>query len=251
MTLKEKIEKQGNYLFKHRSKLPLIILVIGTYVYYQTETNSNIFFLEDTPYEIYYETLCLLISLFGLFIRIYTVGYTPANTSGRNTAQGQVADSLNTTGAYSIVRHPLYLGNFLIWLGICLLTGNLWFIIAFCLLFWIYYERIMFAEEEFLRNKFDNEYLEWANKTPAFIPKFKQFAKPIIPFSWKKVLKKEKDGLLALFLVFTFFNILGKLVDTDDSYNFYLLPICGIVIIIYIVLKILKYKTKILYETNS
>jgi len=82
----------------------------------------------------------------GLFIRAYAVGHTPANTSGRNTKE-QLADELNTTGIYSMVRHPLYLGNFFMWLGAAVLTKNGWFIVAFILLYWIYYERIMFAEE--------------------------------------------------------------------------------------------------------
>jgi len=103
-----------------------------------------------------------LISLCGLAIRVYTVGHTPANTSGRNTA-GQLAESLNTTGIYSLVRHPLYLGNFFMWLGVALLIANFWFVIAFVFAYWIYYERIMFAEEQFLRTKFGPTYVEWAN----------------------------------------------------------------------------------------
>ncbi|WP_277232666.1 isoprenylcysteine carboxylmethyltransferase family protein [Phocaeicola salanitronis] len=126
----------------------------------------------------------------GTFIRIYTVGHTPVHTSGRNTA-GQVADSLNTTGIYSIVRHPLYLGNFLMWFGISLLTCNGGFIIAFILAYWLYYERIMYAEEDFLRRKFGVDYLRWAERTPAFIPNFKLFKPSDLPFSWKKVAKKR------------------------------------------------------------
>ena len=53
-------------------------------------------------------------------IRIYTVGTTPAGTSGRNRDK-QIAEKLNKTGVYSIIRHPLYLGNLLIWLGVAFL----------------------------------------------------------------------------------------------------------------------------------
>jgi len=247
MALQKEFEKQGNWLFKHRSYLPIIILVVGFYVYYHTKTNPHIFFLEDTKYEVYYEMFCLLVGLFGLFIRVYTVGYTPSNTSGRNTKQ-QVADSLNTTGIYSIVRHPLYLGNFFMWFGVCLLTLNAWFIVAFCLLYWVYYERIMFAEEQFLQKKFGNDFSEWAEKTPAFLPNFKQFVRPHIPFSWKKVLKKEKDGLLNLFLIFTLFNISAVFINPQNNYNYFLLVAFGVVVITYSVLKFLKSKTNILNE---
>lgn len=153
MALQEELEKQGVWLFRYRSYLPLVVLLIGTILYLRTEIYPDIFFLEETPYEIFYEMGCLLVSLLGLFIRIYTVGHTPKNTSGRNV-KNQLADYLNTTGSYSVVRHPLYVGNFLMWLGPALITGNLWFIVAFCFFYWIYYERIMFAEEQFLRKKF-------------------------------------------------------------------------------------------------
>ena len=59
------------------------------------------------------------------------VGFTPRGTSGRNTKEGQVAESLNTLGMYSMCRHPLYLGNLLMWLGIVMYMGHLWFAVAF------------------------------------------------------------------------------------------------------------------------
>src|SRR5687767_12527035 len=108
MALQEEFEKQGLWLFKHRSKIPLVVLLIGTILYLRTEKYPETFILQDTPYEPYYEALCLLISLLGLAVRVYTVGHTPKNTSGRNTDEGQVAEVLNSTGSYSMVRHPLY-----------------------------------------------------------------------------------------------------------------------------------------------
>lgn len=120
-----------------------------------------------------------------------------------------MADSLNTTGIYSLVRHPLYLGNFLMWLGVSLLTCHAGFILLFVLAYWLYYERIMFAEEQFLRCKFGKRYLTWANRTPAIIPDFKSFTPPRLPFSWKKVIKKEKNGIFALFLTFSLFDHLA------------------------------------------
>ena len=54
------------------------------------------------------------------------------------------------------------------WLGLCLLTQNLWFTISFILIYWVYYERIMFAEEAFLTKKFGDTYLEWASRRPLF-----------------------------------------------------------------------------------
>ena len=141
MALQEELKTQGDFLFKNRSYLPLIFLVVGIMVFAYKEYNEI-----ETPntwLEESYEYVCLFVSLFGLLIRIITVGHTPKGTSGRNTKEGQLADELNTTGIYSLVRHPLYLGNFFMWLGVAMLTENVWFTVAFLLLYAFYYERIM------------------------------------------------------------------------------------------------------------
>jgi len=247
MALQEEFEKQGIWLFRYRSSIPLTILAIGTLLILRTEIYPETFILKGTSYEIYYEMFCLFISFFGLGIRIYTVGHTPVNTSGRN-AKWQVADSLNTTGIYSIVRHPLYLGNFFMWLGPALLTGNLWFVIAFCLFYWVYYERIMYAEEQFLRRSFGEIYTEWAKNIPAFIPSFKNFKSPGLPFSWKKILKKEKNGIAAVFMVFAAFDFMGELIKGENNFNYFLIACCFLTAILYLVLKYMKWRTNLLNE---
>ena len=175
------------------------------------------------------------------------MGYTPANTSGRNVAE-QVADQLNTTGLYSVVRNPLYVGNFLMWLGIAMLTMNLWFIISFILLFWVYYERIIFAEEQFLTNKFGSVYTDWADKTPCFIPRLKGYVAPKLPFSWKKVIKKEKNGLLALLLVFWMMDVIGDLVSGVTPRIGVLAIASMTMLVIYLILKYIKHNTTLLDE---
>ena len=252
MALIEEMELQGNKWFRYRSYIPLIFLVVGIAVFTYNEWQHLSFFDRNPQFKLPYGISCLVVSLLGLGIRIYTVGHTPANTSGRNTKAGQVADELNTTGIYSIVRNPLYLGNFLMWLGIAMLVANLWFVIAFCFLYWIYYERIIFAEEQFLRRKFGDTYLEWAKVTPIFFPKFPSFKKPAYSFSWKKVLKKEKNGLAAIFIVFALFHLLEKLIDKFVHNKEFILQLnyitigCLTTCVLYVVLKIFKNYTKIL-----
>lgn len=149
----------------------------------------------------------IVISFLGFIVRAFTIGTTPKGTSGRNT-QNQVAESLNETGIYSIVRHPLYLGNYLMWIGIVAFTFNIYFFIIVSLAFWIYYERIMFAEERFLERKFGETYVSWSNNVPAFIPWFSKFKKSKVPFSFKSVLRREYSGILATVLGFTFVDLL-------------------------------------------
>jgi protein-S-isoprenylcysteine O-methyltransferase Ste14 len=207
MPLKEEFRSQGNFLFKNRSYLPLIIVVVGIAVYIYTLSDKNISFGSFSTNN--WEFLFLAIAAIGQFIRAYSVGFAAKNTSGRNTKVGQVADSLNSSGIYSTVRHPLYLGNFFMWLGLALFTINLWFIIAFIFMYLLYYERIMYAEEEFLRDKYGNDYEQWASVTPAIIPSFKNWKSPEGRFSLWKVIKQEKAGILNLFLTIFLFKVIA------------------------------------------
>ncbi len=247
MALQEELESQGNYLFKHRGTFPIIILVAGFLVFIQPVIYTSRFWWTDTIQGKVYAYICLLTALAGLVIRCYTVGHTPANTSGRNTA-GQLADRLNTSGIYSTLRHPLYLGNFFMWLGPAMLTANLWFIVAFIFIYWVYYERIMFAEEQFLRKKFGEVYTNWAARTPAFIPSFKNFIKPDLPFSWKKVLKKEKNGLVAVFLIFLLFYWSGCYFGNEPMTDYFLIYFTVFSVVLYLVLKYVKKYSKVLDE---
>lgn len=201
MALIETLKRQGDFLFRYRSYFPLLFLIAGITVYaipiYRGVYN----------YQPFYYFVCFAVSIIGFAIRVVTIGYTPKNTSGRNTKE-QVADVVNTTGMYSLIRHPLYLGNFFMWLGLALLTRNIWFISLFTLLFWIYYERIMFAEEYFLRNKFGDAYTSWADRVPAFIPRYFKWVKPGTSFSFRKALRRETIGLFKLALLFFVFHYL-------------------------------------------
>jgi len=246
MALQEELEQQGNFLFKYRGTLPLILLGGSMAVFAYTQIYSlgydNLISYEK------YEIIALIVSLLGLIVRIYTVGYSPANTSGRNTDE-QLADVVNQTGIYSMVRHPLYVGNFLMWLGPAMLVQNAWFIVAFIFIYWVYYERIMFAEEQFLRGKFGDIYLKWAAKTPAFILCLKKYVKPNISFSLKKVIKKEKNGLAAVFLIFYIFRLIKEYIYTKsfalDTWIFY--AMLGS-LVLYFILKFIKKYTAILED---
>lgn len=249
MALQEEFEKQGLWLFRYRGILPVIILVIGFLLFIQTELNPDSFFIKNSPYEIYFEMLCLLISLFGLFIRICVIGFTPKNTSGR-TVKNQVADSLNTTGMYSLVRHPLYVGNYFMWLGPAILSGNFWFVVAFTLFYWVYYERIMYAEEQFLRNKFGKAYIDWSDKVPAFVPDFKNFIKANLSLSWKKVVRKEITGIFVLFAIFFVFDYVGVYLENEKELNPFLLYSMIFLLIAIVIIKIIKKKTDWLKQEN-
>ena len=202
MPLREELRSNGEWLFRWRSYLPLVLfaLVFPAMIVSRQSTGGQSWLAWDL--------FCLAVGLAGELVRIITVGHVPGGTSGRNT-QSQVAKALNTTGIYSVVRHPLYLGNFLMWMGPALLPANGWLAVTVVLAFWIYYERIMFAEEEFLRGVYGEAYVEWASATPAFIPRLSGWRRTTLPFSLRTVLRRELSSLFGLISVFTVLELAG------------------------------------------
>jgi hypothetical protein len=77
----------------------------------------------------------------------------------------------------------------------------------FILIYWLYYERIMFAEEQFLRRKFGNAYDKWSEKVSAFIPFSFGFIPPKLSFSARNVLKREYHSFVNIFLIFAVLDL--------------------------------------------
>ena len=214
MAIREEYEKSGGWLFRWRSFLPLLlvpILIIGLLDSQMIEKFAG------RPFEKGWEIFSICVAFFGLLIRCIIIGSTPKGTSGRNTKR-QKADSLNTKGMYSIVRHPLYVGNFFIFLGVVLFTKVWWLVLLGTLIYWLYYERIIFAEEAFLREKFGDTFLKWAENTPVIIPVFSKWESPELTFSIKNVLKREFNGFFAIIATITALHVVETVVIEKKFY---------------------------------
>jgi protein-S-isoprenylcysteine O-methyltransferase Ste14 len=240
----EEFERTGNLLFRGRSYFPLALYVaLAALIGFGAIAYS--------PFDTVSAVACLGVSMFGQLIRALTIGYTPRGTSGRNTKAGQVAEQLNTRGMYSLVRHPLYFGNFFMWLGIILYAGSPWFTLVCCLAYWIYYERIMFAEEAFLRRSFGEPYLVWSEQVPAFFPKKLGWTAPGVDFSLRNVLKREYNGFFAVFLSLALVDVGRNAAHAPEAWTTWLHPFWqGALLVsfaIFLTLRSLKRYTRILH----
>jgi protein-S-isoprenylcysteine O-methyltransferase Ste14 len=79
-------------------------------------------------------------------------------------------DALVTTGIYAHVRHPQYLGFLLLTLGINFLWTTFSTLILWPILALLYY-RLAKEEEKDMEAKFGEEYREYKNTVPMFIPR--------------------------------------------------------------------------------
>ncbi len=245
--IKNEITRQGNVLFRYRSFFPFLLLPLAFYYLYRFGLSEH---MSDIM-EHHYFYFCFAVSFIGLAVRGFTVGCVPNNTSGRNTKQ-QKADVLNTTGMYSIVRHPLYLANYIMFAGFLMAFESLSFFLIGTLLFFFYYERIAAAEENFLVGKFGEPYSVWANKTPAFFPRFSGWVKANQSLSWRKILRKEGPGFLLICTYFLTFDLIEDIVFEHEAWDEVLLDDLGLIsifvigLVTYAVLKVTRKKTDLL-----
>jgi protein-S-isoprenylcysteine O-methyltransferase Ste14 len=74
------------------------------------------------------------------------------------------ADRLVTFGLYNTTRNPMYLGAMIAFLGLALLTGNVWRFVALPMLFYGLSLLAILPEEAYLRRRFGAEFDLYASK---------------------------------------------------------------------------------------
>lgn len=207
MPLREEFRTDGNWLFRYRSYLPLFSLALLAPALVEIADAGA-----AHRWHWAWQAGCALVAVLGLAVRAHAVGHALPGTSGRNT-RGQVARNLNTDGMYSVVRHPLYLGNYLMFLGLVLFIGPWWAPIIASLAYWLYYERIMYAEEEFLRETYGQSYETWASATPPFVPRWSAWVAPGRPMDIGRVVRNENTTLFGAIASFAIIQTLALCAD--------------------------------------
>ncbi len=198
LALRDRLEREGSVLFKWRSFTPLLpLLAVLIWLVDNARPDSR---------NLTWGWVCLAIGLLGVLIRVVTVGYAPKGSSGRTTEVPR-ASVLNTSGPYSVVRHPLYLGNFLMWLAVGCFSQAWPLALIAALLFLLQYERIALVEESVLRERFGPTFEAWAQRTPAFVPNPRLWRRPVTRFSWSTALGRERSGLLGLAASFALLDV--------------------------------------------
>ena len=240
--LRDEIPRTGQWFFRHRSFLPLVLLPPFVLEVYRTRER-----LAGVPQlDRWWAVGCMALALAGLLVRFLTVGYSAPASSGRNT-KDQVAGALNTTAFYSLSRNALYFGNFIVTLAALAATRSWELTCVTLLAFFLYYERIVFAEEQFLEQKFGDEYRAWASATPWFWPRLRGWKSPARSFSWRKAIRGE---------FYTLFGITATLSVTEHARAFARLQrfeldrFWGIVFVVgagaFVVCRTLKKRTRVL-----
>jgi protein-S-isoprenylcysteine O-methyltransferase Ste14 len=143
----------GGILFRNRSWLPVPFLLVALLV--PARPPIWVWLIGAVPI------------LIGEWIRL--AGVAAAGTVTRR--RSREVQRLVTYGIFGWVRNPLYVGNFLIWMGFVIISGVWWFLPVAILIFGIEYTLIVRYEEGVLESIFGQEYLDYKKTTPRWFPR--------------------------------------------------------------------------------
>lgn len=182
----------GAVLFRTRSWLPVPFLILALFVpAHATSTNW---------------LLGLSLIIPGELIRL--AGVAAAGTVTRRRSRD--VQRLVTYGVFRWVRNPLYVGNFLIWMGFVLISGVPWLVPLAIAVFAIEYYFIVAYEEGVLESTFGGEYLAYKRTTPRWIPSSPK-KRESGPHDWGEALKSEISTFLQYGALVAVFGIKQKL----------------------------------------
>ena len=201
-----------------------------------------VFFIPDDPgrYNTLLNIVGFIIALSGGLIRMTSVGFSKPVTSGRQNYL--TAENLNTTGLYSLVRNPLYVGAFFIYNGVLIAYSSIFAIIFMNIFFIINYYFIIFSEENYLKGQFGDSYENYLESVPSMVPNFRNYKKNEGKFHLFKVLLREKNTTFYWFFLYVVSLLLKQYKLNDGAIdNFWLHAVPVIMLFIFnIILTIYK-----------
>ena len=152
-------EKNGEHPFGDSGQLILLFLFLLIWVVDSFLLKISTFLSDDISLYIR-----LIIFVLILVTAVYLIRSGHAVVSHGQRPSGVVA-----TGAFRYVRHPLYLGSIMFYLGLSLATASLFSLVLVVLIF-IFYNHIASYEEKLMEDRFHEEYRNYKKKTGKWMP---------------------------------------------------------------------------------
>ena len=178
------LERLGAWAFRQRSwtPVPLALILIG--VRWKWVRVPWVF------------ALGVAVVLAGLGIRYWGVSHIGTISRTRAARFGP----LMTAGPFALVRNPLYVGNFLIWIGFVTSSGLMWMLPIAWAIFALQYSAIVRFEEAGLIRHFGEGYEAYARDVPRWSLNLGRLGIALStrgPHGWREVCFSERGTLVA------------------------------------------------------
>jgi protein-S-isoprenylcysteine O-methyltransferase Ste14/predicted phosphodiesterase len=187
-------------LLKKISRIIPVVLLALLFLWKQTVT------FETWKIE-FFEILSYSLVILGYFIRFWANGY---RKSFKNKLKYGSDVAFVTCGPYAHVRHPLYLGNIIITLGVLISSFSISIFIIGGIITILIFQIIARLEEEKLAESIGAQYRAYIKKLPRFIPSIKPITPTVkLPFYLQQGLR----DIFKMVLILLYFAICDTIVD--------------------------------------
>lgn len=175
--------KLGNFLFRNRNGIfPLfyLMLFVPSWEVFTNPVTAMI--------------IGFSVTIIGQLVRIITIGLVYIIRGGKD--RRVYAEDLVVTGIFAHCRNPLYVGNILILVGLGIASNSLIFMAIFTPVFLLFWQAIVLAEENYLRNKFGAQYEQYCRRVSRWLINFKGIGATLrsMEFKWKRVIIREYNA---------------------------------------------------------
>jgi protein-S-isoprenylcysteine O-methyltransferase Ste14 len=187
--------KLGEWLFRHRTALPLPIAaaILGLRVGEAAPSAPLV-------------AAGVAVTVAGELIRLWGVHHIGAISRTRSDRLGPLVD----TGPFGIVRNPLYVGNILVWVGFALSARLVWLAPVVGVVLAGEYHAIVRWEEQLLTTRLGEAYSAYSARVPRWLPRLAPSrlggsseparSKLGVVFSWRQTLFSERGTFVAMAL---------------------------------------------------
>jgi protein-S-isoprenylcysteine O-methyltransferase Ste14 len=143
------------------------------------------------------DAIGFLIAATGQALRITVIGFAYIQRGGANKQLS--APTLVCEGFYAHCRNPMYVGDFLLFIGLAVIYNSP---LVYCVVLPIVATvlvAMVSAEETFLRQRFGAEYEAYCRRVNRFIPRLRGLRETTreMRFDWRRVLRKEYGTTFA------------------------------------------------------
>jgi protein-S-isoprenylcysteine O-methyltransferase Ste14 len=174
----------GGWLFKQRSWLPIPIVI--TLVALPMSVRHPLALWGGVAF----------VAL-GQGVRLWAVHHIGVISRTRSERLGPLV----STGPFSHVRNPLYLGNIALWLGFTFSAGLPWLAPIVLIVLAVEYHAIVRWEEGLLTSRLGDSYRAYLTRVPRWIPTLRGNIRPVViteGYSWRDTFFSERSTLAAV-----------------------------------------------------
>ena len=155
--------KNGEHPFGDAGQLILFVIFLAVWVADSFLLHRSTFLARRIP---------LAVRLVLLALAMFTTWFLFKSASAV-IHHGRRQDHVFETGAFRYVRHPLYLGVLLVYLGMTIATASLFSLAVFTAIF-LFYNYIAGYEEKLMEGWFGEAYASYKMRTGRWVPKLRR-----------------------------------------------------------------------------